>query len=209
VKQICPTVLATTPEEYDRQIKVASSFAKRIQVDLMDGDFASPRSVELNRVWFPENKIIDVHLMYKKPMDYIDELIRLKPSMIIIHAEAEVDHLEFAKILSESNIKAGICLLADTKVADFGDKFKDFKHFLIFGGTLGSFGGKADLNLLSKSEEAKNINPDLEIGWDGGVNDEIAKSLAEGGVDVLNAGGYIQKAPDPKTAYERLVQEVE
>lgn len=205
MSQVCPTVLATDSEEFDRQINVAAGFAHRIQVDLMDGDFASPRSVDLNQVWFPKNKVIDVHLMYKKPMDFIDKLINLKPSMVIIHAEAEVDHLEFADILHENSIKAGICLLADTQVESFGEKFKTFEHFLVFGGTLGSFGGNADLSLLSKVKEARQFNPNLEMGWDGGVNDKIAKPLADSGIDVLNAGGFIQKAEEPKSAYQKLV----
>ena len=46
----------------------------------------------------------------------------------------------------------------------------------------------------------------LEIGWDGGVNDDVAKKLADGGVDELNTGGFIAHAPDPKAAYEELQQ---
>jgi ribulose-phosphate 3-epimerase len=55
-------------------------------------------------------------------------------------------------------------------------------------------------------KQIKAIHPDVEIGWDGGVNDKNARSLADGGVDVLNAGGFIQKAEDPETAYQQLVK---
>jgi ribulose-phosphate 3-epimerase len=202
---VCPTVLATSEDEYSAQIKKVSAFAPRIQIDLMDGDFAKPKSVDLSKVWWPEEVTADIHIMYKHPMDYIDELIRLKPSLVIIHAEADVDHKAFAEKLHEHGISAGICILADTSVSRIKDIIDDFEHLLVFGGTLGSFGGKADLSLLEKVKQAIELKPTLEIGWDGGVNDEVAKPLSDGGIDVLNAGGFIQKSDSPKAAYEKLV----
>ncbi|HYF96728.1 MAG TPA: hypothetical protein VD947_01680 [Patescibacteria group bacterium] len=202
----CPTVLATSKEEYDLQMKRAASFAPRIQIDLMDGDFAQPRSVDIGTIWWPESVVADVHLMYKHPMEHVDELIKLKPSLVIIHAEAKVDLKLFAHKLHEAGIAAGICLLADTPVDQIKDVINEFEHLLIFGGTLGSFGGQADLSLTKKASEAKELNPSLEIGWDGGVNDKIAKPLSRSGVDVLNAGGFIQKAKDPEGAYKLLLQ---
>ena len=43
---------------------------------------------------------------------------------------------------------------------------------------------------------------------DGGVTIDNAYSLTQGGIDVLNAGGAIQKAADPQAAYATLVQEI-
>lgn len=205
---VCPTVLATTKDEYDVQMKRAAAFASRIQIDLMDSEFAQPKSVDLDLIWWPESVAADIHLMYQRPMDYIDKLIEFKPNLVIIHAEADVGQAEFAEKLHKAGIKAGICLLADTPVSQIKDVINDFDHLLIFGGTLGSFGGKADLSIAKKAAEAKALNPNLEIGWDGGVNDEIAKPLVEAGIEVLNAGGFIQKSDDPAGAYQKLLQQV-
>jgi ribulose-phosphate 3-epimerase len=60
------------------------------------------------------------------------------------------------------------------------------------------------LKLLNKVTELRKLKPELEIGWDGGINVDNAKQLSEGGVDVLNVGGAIQKAEDPKAAYDKL-----
>jgi ribulose-phosphate 3-epimerase len=78
---------------------------------------------------------------------------------------------------------------------------------LIFSGKLGHFGGHADLDLLDKVRQLKEIKPTLEIGWDGGVNDQNAAELAHGGIDVLNAGGYLH-GKDPAAAYAKLMSEV-
>lgn len=202
---VCPTVLATNEEEYKIQMNRAASFAPRIQIDLMDGDFAQPRSIDLEKIWWPEEVTADIHIMYRHPGDYIEQLVKLSPSLVIIHAEASVDHKAFAERLHAEAISAGICLLADTPISSVKDIINEFDHVLVFGGKLGSFGGNADLSQLEKARQAIELKPSLEIGWDGGVNDVIAKQLSEGGIDVLNAGGFIQKAEDPKAAYEKLI----
>jgi pentose-5-phosphate-3-epimerase len=79
------------------------------------------------------------------------------------------------------------------------------QHVLIFSGNLGYQGGShVDFNLLEKVKVLKRHKPELEIGWDGGVNDQNVAELINGGVDVLNVGGYIQKAEDPARAYSAL-----
>ena len=85
---------------------------------------------------------------------------------------------------------------------------KAAEHVLIFSGELGRFGGTASLMQLEKIRLVKAINPNVEIGWDGGVVPENAYSLVQGGVDVLNVGGAIQKAGDPQAVFKQLQQEI-
>lgn len=201
---ICPTVLASTQEEYKEQIKRVS-FAPRIQIDFMDGVFTTSKSIDLKDAWWPENLKADLHLMYKNPGEYLDVIKTKKPNLVIIHAEAEIDHLTFAKELHKSGIKAGLCVLPETSIDSVKELLVEYDHLLIFGGKLGYFGGNADLAQASKAKEAKKYNPNIEIGWDGGVNDQNAKQLTDEEVDVLNVGGFIQKAENPHVAYEKLI----
>lgn len=205
---VCPTVLATSEAEFAAQMRKVGSLAPRLQIDLMDGEFASPRSVGLDQVWWPPSVSVDIHLMYQHPMDYLEKLLHLKPNMVIIHYEAQVDHMHFAAELHKEGIKAGLALLPTTRVSVAEDLLSSFDHLLIFSGHLGHFGGEIDLSLLPKAQEAKSHHPDLEIGWDGGVNDQNVKQLAEGGVDVLNVGGFIQNTKDPQEAYQSLASQV-
>ncbi|HEX5797317.1 MAG TPA: hypothetical protein VFX86_02915 [Candidatus Saccharimonadales bacterium] len=200
---VCPTVLASDKDEFSKQINRVS-FAPRIQLDFMDGEFAPTRSIDLKDAWWPKSVRADFHLMYKKPADYLGVIFKQKPNLVIIHAEADVDLKDFAAKLHDHGIKAGLCVLPETKVSDVANVLKDYDHLLIFGGKLGYFGGNADLTQAEKAQEAKRLNPDIEIGWDGGANGQNAKQLVENGIDVLNVGGFIQKAEDPQAAYEEL-----
>lgn len=202
---ICPSVLASTSSEYSKQMHGVSGFAKRVQIDLMDGEFASPKSVDLDQVWWPKTIKADIHLMYKNPMNYIKQLIELRPNMVIIHAEAEVSHMRFAAELHKEEILAGLAVLPETTIASVEDILHSFDHLLIFSGNLGHFGGTADLALPRKIRFAKEHHIDIEIGWDGGVNETNTSILASAGVDVLDVGGYIHNSENPKNSYDKLI----
>lgn len=202
---VCPTVLAGDPHEFRDQMERIAPFAKRLQIDLMDGIFTPTKSLDLAHIWWPHHAEADIHLMYQNPMDYLSTLIRLKPHMVIVHNEAHVHHMHFAAELHRHGIKTGLALLKDTPEEWAEQIMHSFDHLLIFSGDLGRFGGEADLSLLEKGKKALLHHPELEIGWDGGVNPDNAKALIEGGVEVLNVGGFIQKAENPADAYAKLV----
>lgn len=205
---IVPTVTITTndPHAYREQVERASSLAPRIHIDLMDGEFTDTKSINPVQVWWPEDtKAVDIHLMFKRPTEHLETLISLNPSLVILHAEAEGDLAAIIEHLHKFDIKVGISLLADTHVADHTDLIALVDHVLIFSGHLGHFGGNVDLSLLNKVAEIKAIKPDIEIGWDGGANETNVVQLSDGGIDVINVGGAIQRAEKPEDAYATLV----
>lgn len=201
---ICPTITAYDSVEYKLQINQVVAFAERIHIDLMDGEFAPTKSPELSTIWWPPELQADIHLMYQNPMNYLDQLIELKPRMVIIHFEADVHHMHFAAELHKAGILAGLAVLKDTPIDHAYRIMHSFDHVLIFSGNLGYHGGNADLELLDKVALVREYHPDAEIGWDGGINADNAKQLIEAGVEVLNVGSFIQKAEDPAAAYAKL-----
>mgnify|MGYP000010219335 CR=1 FL=1 len=202
---ICPTVTPDTVAEYDRQAGVLRKFAKRVHLDFMDGEFAPSTSPHLKDVTKPKGLHIDLHIMYKYPAEHLQEIIAFKPDMVVVHAEAEGDFTTFAKELHVHGIKVGVALLQPTPVSILKPVIKDIDHVLVFSGNLGYQGGSSvDFELLKKVKEIHKLKPGLEIGWDGGVSDENVKQLADGGIDVLNVGGFIMKAENPRQRFETL-----
>ncbi len=206
---ICPTVLASDAQDYQAQMNKIADFSERIQIDLTDGVFAGSATVALEQVWWPELvSKVDLHLMYKDPTSVLKDVIRLKPHMAIVHAEADGQFIKISHQLKKHGIKTGVAILAKTSTHVLKPAIASIDHVLIFSGDLGKFGGIADLSLLDKVKQLKEWRKDIEIGWDGGVNDKNAKELADSGVNVLNVGGFIQNSPEPKEAYEKLVNAV-
>jgi ribulose-phosphate 3-epimerase len=201
---ICPAILASDPHEFRAQMESASRFAVRLHIDVADGQFAPVKTVPVDQIWWPGGVRADLHVMYKRPFDHLRAMLALQPQMIIVHAEAEGDFEMFAHRAHERGIQTGVALLPNTSPELLSQAIKDVDHVLIFSGNLGRYGGKADLELLKKVKALKELKPQLEIGWDGGVNDTNAMALVEGGIEVLNTGGFIQHADDPHTAYMHL-----
>lgn len=205
---ICPTVTTDDPAVYKIQIEQTLSYAHRLHIDLSDGRFTN-KLVEIENIWWPGGVRADLHMMYERPFDHLPTLIAVQPQLIIVHAEAEGDFMAFAAQAHHHGIEVGVALLPETPVSEIAGALDVIDHVLIFSGHLGHFGGHADLDLLGKVQELKQRKPALEIGWDGGVNDQNARALAEGGVDVLNAGGYLHGTKNPGAAYATLLAAIE
>jgi len=206
---ICPTVTALNPHDYKAQLLRLTPFAERVHIDLMDGAFAPTISPGLDEIWWPPELTVDIHLMYQNPMEYLDQLITLQPRMVIIHNEAHVHHMHFAAALHKADILVGLAILRDTPIEYAYQIMHSFDHVLVFSGKLGYHGGQADLGLLDKVRKIRDHHPEVEIGWDGGIDDQNIRQLAEGGVQVLNVGGFIQRAANPAAAYKTLLDSLD
>lgn len=207
MSEVVPTITAENPHAYREQIERVEGFAKRIHIDLMDGVFTPNRSVSIEQVWLPKDLICDVHLMFAEPESAVLELATLEPNLIIIPAEALFNLNHIVRILKGTSIKLGLALLPETTIESVSLIIREVDHLLIFSGNLGHQGGSnADLNLLKKASKALELNPKLEIGWDGGINETNIQSIANGGVTVLNSGGFIHSAKNPREAFQILLQ---
>ncbi|HUD10689.1 MAG TPA: hypothetical protein VMR28_03395 [Candidatus Saccharimonadales bacterium] len=201
---ICPTITADNAHSYRVQIEQVVSFATRLHIDIADGILAPNKLIAIDQVWWPGGLRADIHVMYQRPFSHTEVLMALRPQLIIIHAEADGGFAVFAETLHRNGIEVGVALLPATPVEVIQPAIHLIDHVLIFSGNIGHFGGHADLNLLSKVRQIKALKPTVEVGWDGGINDHNAPQLVAGGVEVLNAGGFLHGAQDPTEAYRLL-----
>ena len=94
---IAPCITVETEGQYGAVVEKYSLFAQRVQVDISDGEFAPVFLVGPDKIWWPAEWIIDIHAMVAHPLDYIDQLIALKPHLIIFHVETDVNLLPLIK----------------------------------------------------------------------------------------------------------------
>lgn len=205
---IAPAVLAETTEDYRRDLQLATSLSGRIQIDLVDGEFADNRTINLAQVYWPKTVAADLHLMYNDPAAHRETLIAMAPSLVIVHAEASelADETlgDLCQNLQAVGISFGVALLPDTDVETVAGLLPMIDHLLVFTGELGHYGGSLRYDCLDKLASAKRHNPRLELGVDGGITDETIADVVRAGAEVLNVGGFLQKASDPKAAYAKL-----
>jgi len=69
-------------------------------------------------------------------------------------------------------------------------------------------GGRASMMQLEKIRLIKQINNNVEIGWDGGANFSNVFNLTQSGVDVVNVGSGIMQSQSPEQSYRQMEAEI-
>ncbi len=206
---IVPTILTDNKQDYRAQAERINVFTRRVQIDVTDGVFAPNQTLDITNVWWPKNWEADLHLMATNPSEHMDTILKLSPSLCILHAEASEDLLPSFQMLKEAGIRTGVALLPSTFPGNVEPYIKAADHVLIFAGQLGVQGSPADLMQMEKIPLVRNMKPELEIGWDGGANMSNIRAIAHADVDVINVGSAISRAPDPAQAFQELVAEID
>ncbi|HRN90695.1 MAG TPA: hypothetical protein PK265_03000 [Candidatus Saccharibacteria bacterium] len=205
---IAPCITVESEEQFKAAVERIQPFAKRVHIDISDGEFAPVFLLATDKLWWPKEWVVDIHAMVARPTEHVDALIALKPNLITFHVETGVNLPPIMDKIRQAGIKAGIALLKQTVPMTVAGAIGAADHVMIFSGDLGHYGGTASMMQLEKVRLVRAIKPNVEIGWDGGVSVDNAYTLTQGGVDVLNVGGAIANSNDPAGVYVKLEQEI-
>lgn len=206
---IVPSILTDNKQDYRTQVEKINVFTRRVQIDVTDGKFAPTQTLDVTNVWWPKNWEADLHLMATNPSEHLDTILKLNPSLCILHAEASEDLLPSFQTLKDAGIKTGVALLPSTFPGNVKPYIDAADHVLIFAGQLGMQGSPADLMQMEKIALVRNMKPEVEIGWDGGANMSNVRALAHADLDVINVGSVIALADNPAEVFQELVSEID
>ena len=206
---VVPAILAESKAEYRKQIERVNNFARRIHVDVSDGAFAPATTLDISNIWWPKEWKADLHLMSAYPSKQLDIILKLKPSLVILHAEASEDLLPIFATLRQAEIRTGLAILPSTYPGLVKHYIDAVDYVLIFAGQLGVQGSPADMMQMEKIPIVRSMKPELEIGWDGGANLSTMRALAHADLDVINVGSALSKVDNPAEVYQQLVAEID
>lgn len=206
---VVPAVLAENKLEYRKQIERINHFARRVHIDVSDGAFAPASTLDISNVWWPKEWKADIHLMAAYPSQQLDIILKLKPSLCILHAEASEDLMPIFATLKKEDIRTGLAILPSTYPGLVKHYIDAVDHVLIFAGQLGVQGSPADMMQMEKIAIVRSMKPELEIGWDGGANVHTMRALAHADLDVINVGSALSKVDNPAEVYHEMVSEID
>jgi ribulose-phosphate 3-epimerase len=209
ITTIVPTITTADPTDFAATIEKYSHFSKSLHVDVADGTISANKTVLETNMTFPAGLKISMHIMTANPSAHIEQILTLKPELAIFQAEVAEDLTPILEKLRENNIRAGLALVKTSYPGLIKPLIELCDHVLIFSGDLGVQGGVADLLQLEKVNIIKSINPNAEIGWDGGANIMNARTIAQAGVAIINVGSAIATAEDPAASWNAMTNDLD
>lgn len=199
--KIAPSILSADFAELGRDIeRLHNAEADFIHIDVMDGHFVPNISFGMPIIKAIRNKtdkVFDVHLMIENPSAYIDDFIEAGADLITIHYEAE-KHIDRAiQYIKSKGVKAAVALNPGTPVSVLKNIIAELDMVLIMSVNPGFGGQKFITYSLDKIREvkelSKDVNDDLLIQVDGGIDASNVKDVIEAGANVIVAGSAVFK----------------
>ena len=210
--KIAPSLLSADFLNLQRDVEmINNSDADWLHLDIMDGVFVPNISFGfpvLNALKDVCKKPMDVHLMIVEPQKFINEVAATGAYMMNVHYEACTHLHRTITAIREAGMKAGVTLNPHTPVSLLDDIIQELDMVLLMSVNPG-YGGQRfiehsveKVKELKKLVDRKGLSTLIEV--DGGVNAETGKRLVDAGANVLVAGNYVFKSPDPVETIRQL-----
>ncbi len=210
--KIAPSLLAADFLNLQKEVEmINNSEADWLHMDIMDGVFVPNISFGfpvLEAVKPILKKPMDVHLMIVEPQKFVKEVAAAGAYMMNVHYEASTHLHRTVGAIKETGMKAAVTLNPHTPISLLEDIIQDLDMVLLMSVNPG-FGGQRFIeHSVNKTARLKEMirekGLDTLIEVDGGVNLETGKRLLEAGADVLVAGSFVFRSPDPIQTIKEL-----
>ena len=205
--KIAPSILSADMSKINAEIKEVEEHADLIHLDIMDGIFVPPTTIDAAFVKKIKTKVpLDVHLMVHEPNDsYIKGFIDAGASSVTIHEEACKNPTNQINFIKKNKINVGISIKPKTSL-DTIKKYLDMVDMvLIMTVEPGWAGQKFIPDTMSKVKELRKLKPKLDIEVDGGINPYTARIAYEAGANVFVAGTSIFGNKDRVAAIKEIL----
>ena len=206
--KICPSILSADFLNLKEEIKILEEAKmEMLHFDVMDGYFVpnlSFGSLVLSSIKKVSKMLMDVHLMVKKPLSFLEQFSNAGAFSITFHVECDDDVLKCIEKIKGLNCKCGIAINPETNVNKILP-FLKYVDMVVVMSVKPGFGGQEFIkDSLKKVKILKERSPFLKIQLDGGINLKTAKHVANSGVYYAVVGSYIFCSKDIINAISSL-----
>lgn len=210
---IAPSILSADFAEMGKEVQnIEKCGADLIHCDVMDGVFVPNITFGIKMVADLRKRTnlpLDCHLMIINPEKYVEAFKKAGADYITVHYEAcKENTAEVLKKISSMGVKCGVVINPDTSTDKIINLLPLCDMVLVMS-VFPGFGGQSfiesSLDNVRKIKQAlKNIDKQVLIEIDGGINEKTAKLAKEAGADVLVAGNSVFSSPDRAAMIEKL-----
>jgi ribulose-phosphate 3-epimerase len=205
--KIAPSMLSADKSKINSEIKQVEEYSDLLHVDIMDGIFVPPTTIDAAFVSKIKSKLpFDVHLMVHEPsFSYIQGFIDAGAASITIHVEGCKDPMKQIEYIKSKKVKTAISIKPKTSI-DAIKKYLDHVNMVLVMTVEPGWGGQSFIpEMMEKVRELRALKPKMDIEVDGGINHMTAAIAKAAGANVFVAGNYIFGDKDRVGACKRLI----
>ncbi|OGM12804.1 hypothetical protein A3A76_00930 [Candidatus Woesebacteria bacterium RIFCSPLOWO2_01_FULL_39_23] len=199
--EIIPSILTNSPQEALSDLEKLNDVIlphgfplDRVQIDIVDGQFAENKTIEPDALANIETKLkLDFHLMTSEPIDWVERCVRAGGERNIGQIELMANQFSFVGKVQEVGLAVGLALNIDTEIERLDDSLlSSLDVVLLMSYPAGMGGQEFDIRVLDKVKRlvgmrGENIKP-FKICVDGGVTPDNIKSVKMAGADEVVIG---------------------
>lgn len=181
-----------------------------IKFDISDGKFNpivswnDPERLSKDYKSFLDSVSVEVHCMIQKPKEDIVAWLKAGADRIIVHVESDFDIEEILSLCDKYDAEVMIAKNSNTSLDEFDKFFDKVNYFQFLTVEPGYSGQEMKDSILEEIKALRQLNPDVKIEVDGGINKETAKKVKEAGADIIVSSSYIFKSDNPKESFKEL-----
>ncbi len=196
---LAPSILAADFKFLGEQVHMTEEWgAQYLHFDVMDGTFVHNISLGipiLQSIEEGTNQVLDVHLMIREPIRYVEAFQEAGADILTIHYEACQDVSATLKTIRDCGMKASLSICPETPVAEAVPFLNQIDMLLIMGVSPG-FGAQPFLpETLGRIREARALidagNLPIDLQVDGGIHLDNLRDVLDAGANVIVSGSAI------------------
>ncbi len=203
--ELLPSVLARTSLSLQRRWRIASVFGRQIHLDLEDQSFVSGRTVGpaiLKRLSsrFP----IEAHCMTRHPEKWLEALLHLKISRVIIHVELGAALKTYIALFHSHRWPVCLAINPSTPMQKLTPWLRWVDGVQVMTVHPGRYGAPFQPKMVERIRTLHQRYPRLPLAVDGAMTPKTIPGVIAAGATRVIVGSYLQRAAQPRQAWQQL-----
>lgn len=188
-------------------VTLATSGARIIHFDVMDGQFVPPITfgdAYVKSLRSVVGSLFEAHLMVQTPERQFEAFAAAGCKRIIFHAEATVHAYRLAQSLASMGVEAGVAINPGTPV-EAVEPLLDVVQLVLVMTVNPGWGGQSFLpSALAKVAHIRKLRPNIDIEVDGGIDPKTLPIAREAGANVFVVGSHFARAESLSASVQEM-----